>query len=191
MLAQSKKCNECGQIKSVSLFYKRSDRKNAYKSECIECILQKRENYRLAKGIQPYYQNKDCSAYLGIHVAERVLSNYFKHIQQMPMGNPGFDFICGKGQRIDVKSSTRHNRNMVAEGWQFYINHNKVPDYFLCIAFDNREDLNPEHVWLIPGDVLNDLKYATISETTLKRWSKWEKPIDKVISCCNTLKAEA
>ena len=181
-------CANCGQIKPLNMFYARSDRKG-HKSDCIECILKKRAAYRLSRGIRPYYENKDCPAYLGIHVAEQVLSHYFKNVNRMPMGNQGFDFVCDRGFKIDVKASTGHNHHCKGrERWQFEIKRNTIADYFLCLAFDNREDLNPEHVWLIPGDAINDLKYATISETTLAKWSHWEKPLAKVISCCNILK---
>lgn len=157
-----KRCSNCGQIKSLSLFYKRTDRKNGYKSECIDCILEKRESYRRSKGIKPFYENKDCSMYLG-DLAERALSHYFKNIIRMPLCNRDYDYICGKGLKINVKASTRHNRNAKnLEGWQFEIKHNCVADYFLCSAFDSRKSLNPEHVWLIPGKVINHLRFASI-----------------------------
>lgn len=185
-----KVCGHCGIRKPVSMFYKRSDRKNGYKSDCIDCILEKREAYRLSKNIRPYYENKECSMYLGIHVAERVLSHCFATIERMPMNNPGYDFVCGKGFKIDVKSACRINR-YPGIGWQFNIAQNKMADYFLCLAFDTRKDLAPEHIWLIPGSAINHQKYASIGLNTLRGWSQYERPIDGVLSCCNAMKEEA
>jgi hypothetical protein len=187
----TKRCNTCGQIKPLSMFYKRTDRRNGYKSDCKDCILEKREAYRLSKGIQPYYENKECSQYLGIHVAERVLSHCFDNVYRMDPGNPGFDFICSKGYKIDVKASVRVDRHSNGlKGWQFQIKRNTTANYFLCLAFDSRDSLNPEHIWLIPGKAINHLRFASISETTLAKWSQYEKPIGKVLQCCNVLIGE-
>lgn len=132
--------------------------------------------------------NKDCALYLGCHVAEKVLSHVFKNVQRMEINNPGYDFICGKGYKVDVKSSCLHKRSGRSDSWLFIINRNTTADFFLCIAFDNRNDLNPEYMWLIPGNVLNHLKGTSITESTLVKWSEYNLPIDKVISCCDSMK---
>lgn len=92
--------------------------------------------------------NKKCPLFLGCHVAERVLSHVFKDVERMPHNNKGFDFICNKGFKIDSKASCLHKDNT----YIFHINHNKIADYFLCIAFDNRDNLNPQYIWLIKSD---------------------------------------
>ena len=132
----------------------------------------------------PIGENKDCALYLGVYVAERVLSHVFKNVQRMPYGNPGFDFICGQGYKIDVKSACLHKNGR----WAFTINHNTTAEYFLCLAFDNREDLNPLYVWLIPGEKLNHLAGASIRPSTIHKWDDYKLDISKVVSCCNTLK---
>lgn len=131
-------------------------------------------------------RNRSCATFLGIHVAERVLSHVFKNVERMSSGNPGFDFICGKGYKVDVKSACiRRNRN----AWGYNINCNKIADYFLFIAFDNRSDLKPLHIWLVPGSIVNDKKSATFSLTKLYKWSKYEKAnINDVIVCCDTIR---
>lgn len=135
--------------------------------------------------------NKTCASYLGCTVAERVLSYVFKDVERMPYNNPGYDFICGKGFRIDVKSTCRRKHETWSDQWGFGIRYNTIADYFLCIAFDNREDLNPEHIWLIPGSDINDKSNAVISESTLDKWSRYElNKLDNVISCCNILRGE-
>lgn len=101
----------------------------------------------------------------------------------MRMGNPGYDFVCSRGYKIDVKSSTLHD-----ERWQFDIKQNKIADFFLCMAFDTREDLKPMHLWLIPGNTVNSQKYITTGKNSVKKWSQWERPLDDVSACCNKLK---
>ena len=137
---------------------------------------------------QSMSENRACSSFLGVHVAERVLSHVFKHVEKMPYGNHGYDFICGGGHKIDVKSSCRWTRENRADGWGFYIGKNLIAEYFLCLAFDNRDDLNPEHVWLIPGADINDHVSTKISETTLAKWDQYALDVSNVSACCNTLR---
>lgn len=117
------------------------------------------------------FKNKDCGLYLG-NIAEQLLSKVFKGVKIMPHGNPGYDFICAAGYKIDVKSACRsyHKRESYADNWIFSIEKNEIADYFFCLAFDNRASLTPEHVWLLPKNVVNHLVCASISETTLDRW---------------------
>ena len=143
-------------------------------------------NYEIGK-TKSMYKNKTCPLYLGVVIAEQVLEQVFKTVQKMPMHNPGYDFICGKGYLIDVKSATlREKRNY----WGFGINKNKIADYFLCLAFDNRTDLNPEHIWLIPSDIVNDKTGIGISPSTINKWNEYKLDINKIIKCCNTLKGD-
>jgi hypothetical protein len=135
-------------------------------------------------------ENRSCSQFLGVHVAERMLSHLFNDVTRMPRGNPGYDFKCVNGYMVDSKAGCRRVRHGEAVTWQFNIRHNTVADYFLCLAFDNRESLNPEHLWLIPGDVLSHLNCASISETTLDKWSEYEKPVSEAINCCNTIRGD-
>lgn len=137
-----------------------------------------------SKKSRPMGENKTCAQYLGVHIAERVLSHVFKDVKRMPYGNPGYDVICNRDKMIDIKSSCRGNHNR----WIFVFNKNQIADYFLCLAFDNRENLNPEHIWLIPAGDVNHKTGVTISMTTLGKWSKYELPIDQVVSCCDTIK---
>lgn len=131
--------------------------------------------------------NRACSAYLGCYIAERVLSNVFKNVQMMPIGHPGYDFICGNGYKIDVKSATFGTKYHRAS---FNIRKNVIADYFLCIAFDNRTDLNPLYMWLIPGDDINHLNATGVSISTIDKWNKYEIGVDKVVACCDTLRGD-
>lgn len=132
--------------------------------------------------------NSLCTLYLGVVVAERILSEIFNDVCRMPPRNRGFDFICGGGYKIDVKSAcTRKMRR----SWNFMIRRNAVADYFLCLAFDNRDDLNPIHLWLIPGTEVNHLTTASISEGTVDKWAQYEltDKLDQVISRCNAMRS--
>ena len=136
------------------------------------------------QGKLPMDKNRKCALFLGVHIAERVLSMMFKDVERMPNGNPGYDIICNRNKKIDIKSSCKRKGNW----WDFHINRNTTADYFLCLAFDNREDLNPIHVWLLPGEMFNHLSGAGICPSTLHRWNEYELDISKVVSCCNTIR---
>jgi hypothetical protein len=136
-------------------------------------------------------ENKACGAYLGVYVAEQVLSKYFEHIQRMPNGNPGYDFLCARGYKIDVKSSCRHHPPKGSFTWAFSIKRNKIPDYFLCLAFDNRESLNPEHIWLVPAEEINGLSNFCVLGNNLRKWARFEKPLGKVLVACEMMKGVA
>lgn len=148
-------------------------------------------------------ENKSCSLFLGVHIAERVLSKIFENVTRMKNGNHGFDFICGKGFKIDVKSACIQKtviKSIQYKQWAFTLKRNKIADYFLLLAFDNREDLNPKHIWLIKGDekigrggkYLFELINFGISNTDkgIKKMQKYEinDKLKEVISCCNHLK---
>ena len=132
--------------------------------------------------------NRTCTLYLGVIVAERVLAEVFKNVERMPPRNPGYDFICGQGYKIDVKSACMR----ISRGsWEFCIRRNTIADYFLFLAFDNRDDLNPVHLWLIPGAEVNHLATATISKGTINKWRQYEmtSKLDQVISRCNVMRS--
>jgi len=138
-------------------------------------------------GELPMSKNKKCSLYFGIHINERLLRLKFNDVEVMPPGNPGYDFVCNHGKKIDSKAGCiLKNRN----GWLFHINHNTIADYFLLVAYDNRKDLNPLHIWLIPGYVLNHLVGASISPSTIDKWAEYEQDISEVIICCDTIKGD-
>lgn len=144
--------------------------------------------YSYTRGVKPASENKQCSAFLGVHVAERVLSKVFKDVEEMPYGHEGYDFICNKGKKIDVKSACTQTRDRQGDNWSFHIRKNQIADYFLCLAFDNREDLTPMHIWLIPAKLVNHCISASISESTLSKWDEYKLDINRVVSCCNTMK---
>ena len=136
-------------------------------------------------GVKPASENKKCSLFLGCHVAETLLSKVFKNVQRMPNGNPGYDFICNRNYMVDVKSSATGDND---GRWSFHITKNIVADYFLCLAFDNRDDLNPIYLWLMPSDVINHFVTLVIRKSDIYKWKQYELQIDDVISCCDKMK---
>lgn len=140
--------------------------------------------YRQKSGAPTMRENTQCPMYLGVHVAERILSKVFKNVERMPVNNIGYDFVCSRDKLIDVKAATASKRG----GWTFHIRENKIADYFLCLAFDNRNDLTPMHLWLVPGRVLNNKITTSISPSTVSKWSDYELPVNKVATCCDTIR---
>lgn len=131
--------------------------------------------------------NKNCPTHLGCYIAEQVLTKTFKNVKIMPHNNHGFDVICDKDYKIDIKSAATGDKR---SSWMFTLDQNKIADYFLCIAFDNRDDLNIEHLWLILGKDVNYRITISISKSTLSKWFKYEQPLDEVIACCNEMKGD-
>jgi hypothetical protein len=134
---------------------------------------------------------RDSGTYLGCFVAEGVLSKYFKNVVRMPMNNPGFDFICQNGFKIDVKSACLFKGTHKNCSWTFIVNKNVVADYFLMLGFDDRKSLNPLRLWLVPGMDVNMMASVNItnSERGLSKWEKYERPLGGVISECESFRA--
>lgn len=175
------KCNRTLPIKSFGL-HKTS--REGRRAQCCFCR-------SLSEGHVPLQHAKNSPSYLGVYIAERALSRFFDNIQRMPICNRGFDFICGRGYKIDVKSACRRIRKGRHDSWLFHIGRNKIADYFLCLAFNNRDELVPEHVWLIPSDKVNSKIGLSISETRLNKYRLFEKPLNKVNECCNEMVGRA
>jgi len=177
------------EIKEYNKQYQKQYNKQ-YQKEHKEKIAEYQKQYvKSQPGYGSSKTNKECPQYLGVTVAEKVLSKIFKNVEVMPFGNSGFDFICNSGYRIDVKSACKMKNR---KAWIFGIKQNQIADYFLCLAFDNRDNLNPEHIWLIPAKQVNHLKTLTISQSKLYKLSQYEltNKLNDVISCCNVLRGD-
>jgi hypothetical protein len=191
-------CKRCNQQKNIDDFgiYNRS--KDGHQQYCKICNNEiKLESSHRIGTRKPMNESKKSGVWLGCYVAERVLYNTFNNVIRMPMGNPGYDFICGRGFKIDVKSSCygtmsyTHNGSIYTYGkWDFRIKYNNIADYFLLLAFDDRTNLNPKHMWLVPSSIINSKLAISIIDTNkcLGKWKMYEKSTDKVIQCCNNMK---
>lgn len=188
---ETKLCSKCGKVKPLTEFYQDKKGRDAgrYRSYCILCNTLYHKAYYL-KHLAEKTEPDSWSHYLGITIAETIISEYFSNIERMPPGNEGYDFICNRGFKIDVKASCLTNINNRSPFWFFNIKKNALADYFVLIAFDNKESLDPSHIWLIPSQLINHLTGLRIRNTAypLSKWQPYEKPLDKVIHCCNLLR---
>lgn len=203
---ETKTCCRCGLEKPLNGFYSHKDYPDGHRYECktcsrVECKKYQQKNraklttyererkHRLGLA-RPMETARDCTAFLGVHVAESLLSRLFDHVIVMPNCNPGYDFICGKGFKIDVKSACLTFPERTESGcWMFDVDRNEIADYFMCVGFDNRVTLNPMRLWLFPGNLINERCSLRItnSQRSLKKWVEYERPIDRAIVCCDAM----
>ncbi len=151
--------------------------------------------YCYDKGIYgPASENEYCASYFGVHIAEKYIMKTFEDPIQMPLNNPGFDWICKKGYKIDSKAAclNYHNKN---PSLIFPIRYNNIADYFILSGWDNRESLQPICVWIFhKDDIVRGKKFwkrdtITITNTPegLKQFEKYEvtNRLDKLKELCD------
>lgn len=194
-----KRCTKCKEIKPIGEFGPRKRNADGLSSVCRACRRQACAESKHRLGYcSPMDSSPNCSQFLGICVAERVIihSGMFNVIKRAPNNTPGYDFVCGRGYKIDVKSAckTFANRNghALTPWWTFHIDHNKTADWFVAIAFDDREHLKPLRVWMIPGDVINHLVCLTITDSkrSLAKWAIYERCLDQISMCCDGMRKD-
>lgn len=132
------------------------------------------KNWRHDKKINlPMKDNKECSSYLGVHKGEilfgkKFLPIIFEHVEHTNYGNRGFDFICKdpkqefidkyphyklercKEYKVQIKtrSLTYVSQCDTYSGYMFNIRYNNIPDIFILVGFEEREDPCPSVVWM-------------------------------------------
>lgn len=204
MTLEGKKCSTCKKIKSLSEFYAYVRKSTGKLEVACSCKLCKnkysieharrnrdhrnkvRQAWRYRTGRQtPAKDNPMCSDWLG-NITESILVEAFGAVQRMPPKNPGYDFICKNGYKIDAKASCLYNQRKT---WQFDIHENKTADYFICIGFDNRESMTPTKVWLIKGELINDKKCIAMGQHS--KYDIYLYDIDKIGKICDIKKMEA
>ncbi len=195
---ETKRCPRCSTEKPLDEFPKHGTKAHCY---CKNCFNEYYRNHRHTKKYGTPYTPDDMKkspVWLGYYVAQRALGKIFDNIQMMPLKNPGFDIICGRGYKIEVKASClyhykKNKGNLLPwRHWYFTIHKNRVADYFLLLAFGERENLEPLHVWLIPANELREKTGVSITDShrSLSKWTKYERPIDKVVTCCSAMRDE-
>jgi hypothetical protein len=196
-MGDTKKCYRCKQVLPITDFHNSYTAHDGLQGKCHTCNKESQKEWKHRTGKQkPMSENKQCSSYMGVYVAERLLEKVFRNVIKMPYAHPGYDFVCGKGFKIDVKCCCKkESRNCQYGQWTFCIKRNRVPDYFAFLAFDNRDDLTPLHFWIIPESVVNDLPplgrlafCISESKANLQRLSQYEHSIDKIVDGCNLLR---
>ena len=187
-----KRCYRCKELKSLTEFNKDNSRNDGHRHDCRKCDNTASQKYqRNVIGRLSMSENKKCAAYLGIAVAERLIIHIFNDVKVMSYGNPGYDFICANDKKIDVKSGCLLLNHGKLSRWNFNIEKNQIADYFLLLAFNSRNELEPQHMWLIPGNILNHLTGATISPSTIDKWDQYRQPINETVECCNEIKSQS
>ena len=147
-----------------------------------------KEREKQKRGCHTMYKNKSCAQYLGVVIAERLCKHLFKDVEMMPHGFPGYDIVCNRGKKINVKAACITLTPSKNPRWQFKINCNTTADFFICVAFDNRTDLNPLHLWMIPGSEINKKGNTSISPPTIHKWDEWKMEINDAQICCTEMK---
>ena len=108
----------------------------------------------------------------------------------MPHGHPKYDYLCSQGYKIDVKSATTYYyEKKNAYRWMFKISKNTEADYFLCVAYDNRENLNIIKMWMIPGVAINHLGQLSISPGSFDKWKQYELDPNESNECIEEIKS--
>jgi hypothetical protein len=141
----------------------------------------------------PKEDNPYCSAWFS-YIGEYYVMKTFEDPIPTLYGNPGFDWKCKKGEKIDHKGSCLHTYRGWT-GWQFTVRWNNTADYFILSAWDNRYSLNPMHVWMFhKSDIVRgkefwkrDTLYITNTTNGLKQFEKHEvtDKLDKLKELCN------
>lgn len=158
---------------------------------------EKLKEWRHETGRQlPKEFNEDCSSWFGEFISQNYVMRTFEDPVEMPPSNPGFDWICKRGEKIDHKGACLSRSNKSSwRGWNFPINWNNITDYFILSAWDNRDSLNPLHVWVFhKNDIVRGRKFCkfggfsvTNSPKRLKEIEKFEVTdrLDKLKELCN------
>jgi len=182
-------CKGCNQLLPISEFQKKAGSRDGYNNKCKICTNKDRLEWRHNTGRSKTPSRTHAwNVRLGNEIGEKVAARYFVEPIQMPYNNPGYDLICKNGHTIDVKCAIANNNR-----WNFSIKHNKIPDYFILIAFDSKENLQPQHIWLIPGSAIinnklfNSRSSFSVSLSTCSKIAQYEKPVEKLECCCQSM----
>lgn len=133
--------------------------------------------------IDPIKENRIDTRFLGIYIAENGINKIYEGSERMQINNKGYDIICPKGYKIDVKATVLNRYNL----FNFAINKNKIADYFVLVGFNNIIELKPLHIWVVKSDdniygcQIKELnKIAILNEPKhIYRYKKYER-LDKL-----------
>lgn len=100
---------------------------------------------RWDRGVQrPIEEAKDCPAYFGVCIGEKYVSRTFDNPKMMPYGNPGYDWECKNGLKIQLECRCLSDNLWFNQQFKFtHIDYNKVADVFILSGWKDRESLEP------------------------------------------------
>jgi hypothetical protein len=145
----------------------------------------------------PYKENRTDNRFLGVYIGENAIHKIYEGSERKKLNNKGYDIICQKGYKIDVKTTILSQYNT----YVFDISKNKTADYFVMIGFNNIIDLKPLHIWIIRGNekldtgrIVNDLnKFIIVNEPFyISKYEKYEKydKLELLKTLCNEFDAK-
>ena len=115
--------------------------------------------YRHETGRQkPMEDAKDCPAHFGVCIGEKYVSQVFEGCKPAPYGTPGYDWEW-KGLKVQHKARCITVREWGWSSlWYFTrLDFNKIADKFVLSGWDDREGLNPLHIWIFDkDDIMSD-----------------------------------
>jgi hypothetical protein len=156
---------------------------------------------RWNKGLHsPMSENDECSSYFGVYIAENYISKLFEDPIVAPYGTQGYDWICRKGKKIELKSRCLQQQGKRI-GWNFTgIDYNNIADYFILSGWKDRESLLPLFAWMfhrkdiIRGREFWDREsfYITNRPEYLREFKRYElkDKLYKLKELCDKLKEE-
>lgn len=124
----------------------------------------------------PIRENRKDPRFIGLYVAENGVLKLFEGSKQMKRGNPGYDIICDKGYKIEVKAATLTRYNTLV----FHLEKNKIADYFILIGFNNIIELKPLYLWVIKSDeIIRESCIKDIDVLSISNEPELAKPFEK------------
>ena len=144
----------------------------------------------------PIKENRMDKRFIGVYIAENGVAKIYEESKRMPYNNPGYDIICPRGYKIDVKATVLNQHNMFGFG----IKKNKVADYFALVGFNNIIELEPLRMWIIRNDeYVNKHKISELSRFVIpnerlyiEKYQKYEKfdKLDMLKNVCKEFDAK-
>lgn len=107
----------------------------------------------------PAEDNPDCPRCFG-DFTENLMIQTFEDAIKMSSNNPGYDWTCNRGYKIDNKGACLQYIDGKSPKWLFNIIYNDIADWFILSAWDNRDSLTPLHVWAFhKNDIVRGRKF--------------------------------
>jgi hypothetical protein len=121
-----------------------------YETKCAQNLgfkdrAEERRERRHESGEGLAIDDKDSPTFFG-KFTENLMIQTFENVITVRHNNPGFDWICKNGDKIENKSACLKDGN---SRWTFNVKYNKIADWFIFSAWDNRDSLTPLYVWIL------------------------------------------
>ena len=161
-------CKECKRTKRlVAHSLCKSCYDKAWRADNPELVKRYRDKSADKNGGKRYHINKECTAFLGVHIGERLAARILG-VEPTTYHDGGVDFILDDGSSVQVKASmVKDNRDV----WEFQLNSDA--DKYLLMAFVEKSLTGLWKAWLIPTNILTS-RHTSVTRNTCNKWSKYE-----------------